>query len=159
MKISKLSILSVFGGFPAMVSAKKDTVRGGSYLLDYSRRSLQTIGDCDSYGFDIIEMNLVLDSTFCDALGLGDEDTAKSAAQAIVDTANSFYGVDDLCKKIVVNSFDVFCDSMTDPIVGVFEESGGIVCQSQSSENVLSRFASWWFNEYLDSNFDPAGMY
>lgn len=76
-------------------------------------RGLQDVGACSTRGFDIVEIAVVVDSTFCEG---STSSRAQADVEAALERASDFYEIDGLCKKLKIKYIEVNCERNRDPV-------------------------------------------
>lgn len=105
-------------------------------------RSLQAIGACSEYGFDVIEVAVVVDSLLCAAVG-GTEVAASTVAQSVIAGASQFYEVDGLCKKLRISYLEIHCNAGTDPIAPLLQRAGNSDICNTDANGLLQNFVRY----------------
>jgi hypothetical protein len=136
----------------AKLHVKEKTIPSGGRLLrnpflqqDFTQESgrfLQTIGTCSSYGFDVVEVMIVVESLLCQVAG-GTASAASALAQSVVAEASKFYEVDGLCKKLRISHLEIYCDALSDPIRPLIDRSGTADVCTTDADGLLQNFVRY----------------
>ena len=123
-----------------------------AFTGDTENRSLQSIGACDTRGFDIIELAVVVDSFFCQSAG-GTEGEAEAEVLAAINAASQFYEIDGLCKKLRISRLDIYCSAGSDPIRPLLNRAGdNDVCDTNNG--LLQTFSRYTVEEGISADLN-----
>ncbi|EEC48176.1 predicted protein [Phaeodactylum tricornutum CCAP 1055/1] len=103
---------------------------------------VKVIGACSEYGFDVIEVAVVVDSLLCAAVG-GTEVAASTVAQSVIAGASQFYEVDGLCKKLRISYLEIHCNAGTDPIAPLLQRAGNSDICNTDANGLLQNFVRY----------------
>jgi hypothetical protein len=116
-------------------------------------RSLQAIGACSEYGFDVIEVAVVVDSLLCAAVG-GTEVAASTVAQSVIAGASQFYEVDGLCKKLRISYLEIHCNAGTDPIAPLLQRAGNSDICNTDANGLLQNFIRYTVDQGIAADLN-----
>jgi hypothetical protein len=113
--------------------------------IDDDHRSLQ--GGCDF--FNVIEVGLVVDSSFC--AYAGGSSNVNALSQSIIATASMLYEVPGLCKKLAISYLEIHCDPTTDPMQPLLSQAGtSNVCTD--SNGLLRSFGAYISSKRINAD-------
>lgn len=122
-------------------SDPKPTLRSGKNIVGVIDNRIEDVGSCSSRGYNIIEVAVVVDSSFCSG---NEPRQVEAQVQAVMNSASRFFEIDGLCKKLKISYLEINCKENEDPIQKFLKPSAQDkdVC-SNSGASLLDGFAQY----------------
>ncbi len=127
---------------------------GGRKMLRKSKKQQETNRELQSTGcssFEVIEMAIAFDSTFCAKDGGGSFSLAKQEAENIVAQASVFYQRQGVCGKIKIKHLEGNCNASSDPNRYILSNVG--TCRA------LAHFRRFWLKNRSSISCDSAHLF
>ena len=130
---------------------RRQLLRSGVKDQPVLNRELQSVGACSRRGYDIVEVSLIVDSSYCQGRSV---DQVRADVQGIVAQASRFYEVDGLCKKFRISYLEINCDAFNDPVARFLRPAASRRDVCSTNSGLLAQFVMYVRSKNINADLN-----